>query len=286
MSVAGSSPDPVVEHERTRAALRAAVPRLARLLRDVPDPGAPSGVPVWTVGDVGAHVGAVFLAYCSAFTHEFEDWDAVVPPGDGSFIERITKVNAKSIGLFDADGRERLGDFVTERGETFLRATEGLAPDTPVATPWYGAGVALTLAAATGLVLGETLVHGLDIARGARLPWPIGAEEARLVIGQAMPTMMPLALDTERARDVAIAFDLAIRGGPRLAVVIAGGTATVTRDAPARAYDCRISAAPAAFLLVAFRRTPLWRPIARGRISATGRKPWLAPRLGRLVASP
>ncbi|MFD0381775.1 hypothetical protein ACFQ2B_03120 [Streptomyces stramineus] len=135
----------------------------------------------------------------------------------------------------------------------------------------------LTLAAATGLVLSESLLHGLDIARGARLPWTIGPEEARLVIGQSMPAMMPLALDPVRARGVRIAFDLAVRGGPRLAVVIGDGVATVTRDAPPRAYDCRISAAPDAFLLVAFRRAPLWKVIARGGIRAGGRKPWLAP---------
>ncbi|MFD0381774.1 maleylpyruvate isomerase N-terminal domain-containing protein [Streptomyces stramineus] len=140
MSVAGSRSDPVVEHEKTRAALRAAVPRLARLLREVPDLEAPSGVPVWTVGDVGAHVGAVYLAYCSAFTQEFVDWESVLPPGDGPFIDRITAVNAKAIGLFDADGRRGLGDFVAERGEAFLRATEGLAPDSPSSPPGTGSG--------------------------------------------------------------------------------------------------------------------------------------------------
>ncbi|MEU5425676.1 maleylpyruvate isomerase N-terminal domain-containing protein [Streptomyces olivoreticuli] len=278
--------DPVAEHEKTRAALRAAVPRLVRLLRDVPDGGAPSGVPVWTVSDVGAHLQAVYLAYCSSFTGEFDGWDAVLPTGDGAFIERITAVNAKAIGLFGGDGCGGSGDFVAERGETFLRVTEGLAPDTPVATPWYGEGVRLTLAAATGLMLSETLVHGLDIARGARLPWAIGADEARLVIGQAFPTMMPLALDTAKAHGVRIAFDVAIKGGPRLAVVVEDGTATVTRDAPPRAYDCRITAAPTAFLLIGFRRTPLWKAIARGRIRAAGRRPWLATRLTELVASP
>ncbi|MEU2512901.1 maleylpyruvate isomerase N-terminal domain-containing protein [Streptomyces syringium] len=286
MSVVGSSSDPVVEHEKTRAALRATVPRLARLLRDAPDLGAPSGVPVWKVGDVGAHVGAVYLAYCSAFTHEFQDWESVLPPGDGPFIERITAVNAKAIGLFGAEERRHLGDFVAERGEVFLRATEGLAPHTPVVTPWYGEQMTLTLATATGLVLSESLLHGLDIARGARLPWTIDPEEARLVIGQSLAAMMPLTLDTAKARGVDISFDLAIRGGPRLAVVVRDEKATVTRDAPPRAYDCRISATPTAFLLIAFRRTPLWKAIVRGGIRAGGRKPWLAPRLSDLIASP
>ncbi|QLE75592.1 hypothetical protein FGW37_31940 [Streptomyces rectiverticillatus] len=282
--------DPVAEHERTRAALRAVIPRLARLLRDVPDLDAPSGVPPWTVGDAGAHLCAAYLVYCSAFTHEFADWDSVLPPGDVPFTERITAVNAKSIGLLDADERRHLGDLVTERGERFLQVTRDLAPGTPVEAPWYGEQVVLTLATATGLMLSESLLHGLDIARGARrprTPWTIGADEARLVIGQAMPAMMPLALDEAKAQGVRIAFDVVIKGGgPRLAVVVDGGTATVTRDAPPRAYDCRITAEPTAFLLISFRRTPLWTAIARGRIRAGGRKPWLALRLSELIVGP
>ncbi|MGW2364715.1 maleylpyruvate isomerase family mycothiol-dependent enzyme [Streptomyces sp. NPDC001667] len=278
--------DPVVEHERTRAALRAAVPRLAGLLRDAPDGGAPSGLPGWAVSDVEAHLCAVYLAYCSAFTGEFDGWDDVLPPGDGPFVERITAVNAKAVDVFAEEARAGAGAFVAERGEAFLRVTEGLAPDTPVPTPWYGERIVLTLAAATGLLLSETLVHGLDVARGARLPWVIPPDEARLVIGQAFPTMMPMALDVERARRVRIAFDVALKGGPRLAVVVEDGAATVTRDAPPRAYDCRITAAPVTFLLIGFRRVPLWKAVARGRIRAGGRRPWLATSLTELIASP
>ncbi|MFC9758451.1 hypothetical protein [Streptomyces sp. NPDC056921] len=64
------------------------------------------------------------------------------------------------------------------------------------------------------------------------------------------------------------------------------GTTAVTRDAPPRAYDCTIAAAPATFLLVSFRRTPIWKVIARGGTRAGGRRPWLATRLGELVATP
>ncbi|WP_406054509.1 maleylpyruvate isomerase family mycothiol-dependent enzyme [Streptomyces sp. NBC_01077] len=278
--------DPVAEHERARAALRAVVLRLVRLMREVPDVNAASGVPVWTVGDVAAHLAGVHFAYSAGFTDEAVEWDAVLPPGNGPFGERIAAMNATAISLFDGEERARLGDFIAERSEMFLRVTEGLSPDTPVTAPWLGKDLPLTLAAATGLMLSESLVHGLDIARGAGRPWPIGADEASLVLGQSMPTMMPLGLDTAKARGVTIAFDLAIKSGPRLAVVIDDGTATVTRDAPPRAYDCRITAAPAAFLLVSFRRTPIWKAIARGQMRAGGRRPWLAMRLGELIGSP
>ncbi|MGW4229896.1 maleylpyruvate isomerase N-terminal domain-containing protein [Streptomyces sp. NPDC004980] len=277
--------DPVAEHEKTRAALDAAIPRLARLLRDAPVLDAASGVPAWTVGDVGTHLMAVYLAYTAAATgDESVVPDSVLQPGDRPLIERITAMNALSVGLLGGDERARLGDFVAERGETFLRLTEGLAPDTPVAALWYGRE--LTLATVTGLMLSETLVHGLDIARGAGLPWLIRPDEARLVLGQAMPAMMSSTLDAAKARGVAIAFDLAIKGGPRLAVVVDDGAMTVTRDAAPRAYDCRITADPAAFLLVSFRRTPVWKAVARGQMRAGGRRPWLARRLGELIATP
>lgn len=279
--------DPVTEHERTRAALRAVLPRLARLLGDAPDLEAASGLPAWTVGDVGSHLAAAYLGYASAVAADGAvDWDGLLPSGEVPLAERIAAMNAASISLVGGAERARLGELVAEQGESFLRGTEGLAPDAPVHLPWFGEGAGITVATATGLLLGESLVHGLDMARGARLPWPIGPDEAGLVLGQMMPTMMALALDEEKARGVSIAFDLVVKGGPRLAVVVDDGGMTVTRDAPPRAYDCRITTAPVAFLLVSFGRVPIWKTIVSGRMRAGGRRPWLALRLGELVATP
>lgn len=158
--------DPVNEHEKNRAALRAVVPRLVRLLGEVPDHDASSGAPVWTVGDAGTRLAAVYVAYCSIVSADGTvEWDTVLLPGEALFTERIAAMNAKSIDLLGGDGHARPGGFVAERGETFLRVTEGLAPDTPVNVPWYGQGTTTTPATVTGLMLSESLVHGLDIAR-------------------------------------------------------------------------------------------------------------------------
>ncbi|MFI8325483.1 maleylpyruvate isomerase N-terminal domain-containing protein [Streptomyces sp. NPDC085529] len=282
--------DPAAEHARTRVALEAAIGRLVELVGGIDDMEVPSGVPPWSVGDVGAHLAAVYLAYGAAVPGEPGgagiDWEAVPAGQDGTFGERIAAVNALSVGLVAGAERKRLGAILAERGAAFLRGSAGLAPDTPVPAPWYGPGRTVPLAAATGLMLSETLLHGLDMARGARRPWSLGAEEASLVIGQAMVTMMPLALDPEKAKGVRIAFDLALKGGPRLAVVVEDGVATVTRDAPPRPYDCRITAAPTAFLLVSFGRMPIWKAIALGRMRAGGRRPWLATRLSELITAP
>ncbi|MFE7112097.1 hypothetical protein ACFU98_37675 [Streptomyces sp. NPDC057575] len=100
--------DPVTEHGMTRSALRAVVPRLVRLLGEVPDPGASSGAPVWTVGDVGAHLAAVYLAYCSIVSADGSvEWGTVLPPGDAPFTERIAAMNAKSTDLLGGDGHAR-----------------------------------------------------------------------------------------------------------------------------------------------------------------------------------
>ncbi|MFB9364698.1 maleylpyruvate isomerase N-terminal domain-containing protein [Kitasatospora albolonga] len=280
--------DAVREHERTRAALAGAVARLGQLLSSTRDLDAPSGLPSWTVGDTAAHLAAVHLAYSSAVTDEPVDWSGILPSGeDGLLAERIAAVNAKAIALFDGEQRSRIGEFISERAAAFLGATAGLDPEDPVATPWYGPERSLTVAAATGLVLSETLLHGLDIARGTGDAWPITQDEASLVLGQAIPTMMPLALDTTRSRGVRRSFDLAFDGGLRLSVVVDDGTMTVTRDdTPTRPHDCRITADPVTFLLVSFKRAPMWKAIALGRMRAGGRKPWLATSLSKLVATP
>ncbi|MFI8420710.1 maleylpyruvate isomerase N-terminal domain-containing protein [Streptomyces sp. NPDC085479] len=290
---AGTAFDPVAEHERTRVLLEAAIGRLVELVGGIGDLEVPSGVPVWSVGDVGAHLAAVYLAYGTALPGERRggaagriDWDALPAVREGTFGARIAAVNALSVGLVAGAERKRLGVILAERGAAFLRDSAGLAPDTPVPAPWYGPGRTVPLAAATGLMLSETLVHGLDMARGTRRPWALAPEEASLVIGQAMVTMMPLALDAERAKGVRIAFDLALKGGPRLAVVVEDGAATVTRDPAPRPYDCRITADPVAFLLVSFGRVPVWKAVALGRMRAGGRRPWLATRLNHLITAP
>jgi hypothetical protein len=50
--------------------------------------------------------------------------------------------------------------------------------------------------------------------------------------------------------------------------------------------DCRISADPVAFLLVAYGRQAQWRPVLLGRMTAWGRRPWRAFALKRLLVNP
>jgi hypothetical protein len=54
-------------------------------------------------------------------------------------------------------------------------------------------------------------------------------------------------------------------------------------DGPA---DCTIRAEPVAFVLVSYGRMSRWRAAARGRLLASGRKPWRALTFSRSFLRP
>lgn len=68
--------------------------------------------------------------------------------------------------------------------------------------------------------------------------------------------------------------------------LVSPGGAREWDDAPPRAYDCRVVAAAATFLLVPFRRTPIWQAVATGGCGPAAANLGRAMRLGQLVAIP
>jgi uncharacterized protein (TIGR03083 family) len=277
--------DSAAEYELSRAALRALLPRLANLLPPSADRDAPSRLPGWSVADVGAHLSTVYLAFAATASQRTDMLAGLLPADDGPLVSRLTEVNERAVASVGADERARLGELLVERGGAFLDSTAGMPPETVLPTPWYGQRVALTVGAATGLVLSETLVHGRDIALGRRQPWTIEQDAARLALVQFLPPMMPLTLDQTKARGQRLTAELVLRGGGSLSVVVENGAATVSSE-PAPRYDCRVVASPAAFLLLTFRRMPLWRAIAGGHLRSGGRRPWLGPKLYGMFRSP
>ena len=127
--------------------------------------------------------------------------------------------------------------------------------------------------------LGEHLLHGRDIARAVGRPWPLDPRDARLVLDGAF-AWAPLFVDAERARGLTAAFELRVRGGPRGVFRFGDGRLRV-EPSPAGPVDCRVAADPVALLLVVYGRTGPWGPIARGRLLAWGRRPWLGLRFAR-----
>jgi uncharacterized protein (TIGR03083 family) len=237
----------------------------------------------WTVGQTAAHVIGDMRQYTEALTrHLSGDRAALSNIPDGSPAKARAAVNDRHlIDVAERDPR-RLADMLEETAATYLAAASAVGTPEGVAI-LTADGLVLEPAVMTCLLLGEQLVHGLDIARAANRPWRIGRDDALLVI-PAVLSLAPKYLRPSRTKDLNISFELRMRGGCRYRVAITDGTGVVT--APGEKADCVITADPVAFLLIGLGRVPQFSQILRGKVRAGGRKPWLAAKFGTLLASP
>ncbi|MEV6844077.1 maleylpyruvate isomerase N-terminal domain-containing protein [Actinoplanes sp. NPDC051411] len=251
-------------------ALRSAAGRTAAVIRAAGEPGARVPGLDWTVAETAVHL-----------VHEFGDYTAYaqgrkkVAESDQSPSRRNAVANAAQLR---EDPDRDLGSLADRLGP----AVDGfLAVPAREERVLVSNGVWMTWSTMMSALLGELLVHGLDVARASRQPWRIGRDEALHVIAGVM-AMVPDYLDRERAAGVTASFDLRLRGGPRHLISVADGEAVVGCGSG----DCWIVADPVAFLLVGFGRAGQWGQIARGRMLAGGRKPWLATKFGTLITGP
>jgi hypothetical protein len=285
-TVPAASAGPVDEVRRAdvdaRTALAEAVTRSAGLWRELSDPAAPVPGLTWTAAETAAHVVADMAEYTEALVEQVHGGRAVVDVPVGSPARLRTAVNNRHLVQVGERHPRRLADLLQQTAASYLGAAAAVDPaaQAPVVT---ADGLVLEPAMMTCLLLGEQLIHGLDIARAADRPWHIERTDALLVI----PTVLALAphyLRSAPARGLSVSFELRMRGGGRYRMAIDDGAAVVTAAGPKA--DCVITADPVAFLLIGYGRASQWPQIVRGRLRAGGRKPWLAAKFGSLLASP
>lgn len=125
-------------------------------------------------------------------------------------------------------------------------------------------------------------MHGLDIARTVRAPWPIARRDALLVVDGVM-AMVPSYVDPEASANVRASYELRFRGGRRYRLVVDRGSASV--EPAGEPVDCWLSIDPVAFLLVGYGRAGQWSQVLRGKMLAGGRRPWLSMQFGNLLTS-
>lgn len=252
-------------------AVRRAGREIAGLIRSIGDPARRVRGLEWTLGELSAHLASrtrLFAAYLAG---------AAVPHGE---IADIAAENA--LLLREEEGRPvgGLADDVEANVEAYVSATHGRLGSDPF--PWYS-GLTLDVATATGILLGELLVHGDDLARTLHRPWTIPDAEARTIV-RASAVLAPRYVDPRAAHGVTATYRLEVRGGPRMRIAFEDGRAHVEpADGPA---DCVIHADPAAFVLVAYGRRSKWWAISRGKLLAGGPRPWRALAFDRLFLRP
>jgi putative sterol carrier protein len=277
--ITGPAEDARRAHDQTKGALRAAVDRTADLLRRVDDAASPVPGLTWTAAETAAHMAGELRDYALALNRHTGGYmtHANRPMETPSQMSAV--VNARQLTEVPERNLSRLAVVVEEASLAYLAAVA--AADESAAIPTAN-GLVLSPSTMTSLLLGEQVVHGLDIARAARTTWDIEPRDALLII----PGVLSVAPDYLRRSAAAarVSFELRIRGANHYRMAVDRGTAVVT--AAGAKPDCVITADPVAFLLLGYGRISQWAPIIRGKLRAGGRKPWLAMKFASLLASP
>jgi uncharacterized protein (TIGR03083 family) len=264
----------------TLNALCGAVARSADLWRRIDKPDAPAPGLIWTAAETAAHVVGDLRDYTQALTRHANGYMTHANRPTESPSALSAKVNARHLEEVPERSLHRLADMLEVAADAYLNAAVNADPGVEIATP---NGLVIGPATMAALLLGEQVIHGLDIARTAKIPWPIADADAYLVIPGVL-SVAPQYVRPNRAAGVHISFELRMRGGPSYRLAVDDGTATVS--AAGTKADCVITADAVAFLLLGYGRISQLSPVLRGQLRPGGRKPWLAMKFGTLLYSP
>jgi len=250
-----------------RGALRAQVERLCGLLRPLPDLAAAIPDSRWTVRDVGAHLAA----NCSLYT---EIADGVPSPLDTKVPAEVGRWNEGLIADIPENRPAAMADLLMVAATRFLDRTRGCPAELTVPYHW---GLAIPPDALTGILLGEFLLHGLDVAGALRRPWPIEVADALLVLASHAPCYGAL-VDHRAAAGVTLACEVEIPGLGEFVITFDDGRYALAAASEGPA-DARLTADPVAWLLVGTGRLSRAAAVATGLFRTSGVRPELGLRL-------
>jgi len=263
-----------IDRGRALAAVAAAGERTADVIGAIADPGARTRGLDWSLGQTAAHLVAGVRSHRAWLRGEGKV-DYFVPDLAGENLRGIGSVTERGPAALAATVRRENAAFVTE------------AAQQPAGAVFAGeVGPGLSLEVMVSVHLGELLVHGWDIARTLGRPWAIRGDEANIVARGVLP-VLPMVVARSAAAGASVSYELSLRGGgPRVLIRVHEGDLTVEPLTGKAPVDCRVSADPAAFLLVAYGRVGQWGPVLRGQLFAWGRRPWAAIRLSSFTRNP
>lgn len=250
--------------DRVLPAIDLVASRFAALVTAAPDPAtAVPDTPGWTVRDIAAHLATVVARYADG------------PKGRGTWTNTPLELPALNHDQIQALGAVAAGDLAASlrRELATLRAQIQAYGSRPPCFRFHG-GEPVRADIALGLLLGELVVHGHDVARALRRPWPIDPGHAALII-EALNPILPGWVRAERIQGFTATFELNLRGQATHIWAFRDGRLQVNPPHPG-VIDVHVSGDPAALLMVFYARESQWKHIATGQILAWGRKPWLA----------
>jgi uncharacterized protein (TIGR03083 family) len=238
--------------------------RFAALVASAPDTTVPvPGSPGWTVRDVAAHLASVAVRYSDG-----PEGRGIWTPTPGGLAglndDQIAALGTASAGELAAQMQRHLGA---------LRAQiQGYGGQMP-AFRFHG-GEQIRADIALGILLGELVVHGHDVARALGRPWPIDPGHVGLIV-EGLNPVLPGWVRPDRIQGLTASFEMRLRGQASHIWAFQNGRLHVDPPRPGR-IDVHISGDPAALLLYIYTRESQWKLIATGQLAAWGRRPWLA----------
>ncbi|MGH3836528.1 MAG: maleylpyruvate isomerase N-terminal domain-containing protein [Pseudonocardiaceae bacterium] len=285
---------PNVQWQQGQDALRKEVRRVTALLRSIQDP-QPHAVGQWNLGEVAMHLSQTWVAVPSLARRDLSRVHEVVPSlagaaGDSLIRDMWDLAETTAVGVKSDPERDPavLADRIETRAQEYLSDCVGADPDAP--RPWLVEGATVRQSTLTYHLLNETVMHGYDIAHAAGRKWRIEPAHAAMVLGRFnAPIAQALAprafVNGAKAAGVQVTYDVRIRGGDSFYFIFDDGELRV-EEPSSRRVDCHISADPVAMLMVFWSRQSQWTAIAKGKLLAWGRKPWLGPQLRSYLRNP
>jgi uncharacterized protein (TIGR03083 family) len=271
-------------------AVRAALPeigsRFADLVAGVPDAHARS-LGEWSVAETASHVGMIALMYTGMIRGDGGPLPlpGLAEPIGAASVDTISKMNALALDLYPERDPGRLAERLRADIAEVLLVSADLDPEKPV---WWLGSSRVPVAGVLAHLVNEMLIHGLDIARAARRPWPIPAAYEALFLelflfGMVRNDMGRLLDDaTPSPRRIAVEF----RSAYTRPAVLALQHGELRAHEPDGTADVRLRFDPAVLVPMMFGRISKARAVLTGGVRIGGPRPWLLPAFLRTVRMP
>ena len=235
--------------------------QFAELVVTAPDLSVLARESKWTVREVTVHVAVGARA--------FADLASEPNPSLPGMADLSAEIERRMADVSESDAG-KLAALTQDAIEDFVDAWV----DRPADSPLDWGGCPITAATLAGVLLGEVVMHGYDMAYALGRPWPIDPGHAGLILGAYGP-LFPICVNPERAAGHSASYALDLGGGPIVTLRFSDGVLGLEPPGTGP-VDVTLCSDPVTFLMVADGRLSQFEAIALGRMTATGDRPELA----------